>query len=93
MVFSDVVGAEYADGIEIHALSSMPAELHPLLDTATHLNLFQFIAVCEDPSILAAVRSHPVIRKTTKALTSGFAGPTETTLGVGSRKVKRPRRQ
>ena len=74
MVFSDVVGAEYADGIEIHALSSMPAELHPLLDTATHLNLFQFIAVCEDPSILAAVRSHPVIRKTTKALTSGFAG-------------------
>ena len=24
MVFSDVVGAEYGDGIEIHALSSMP---------------------------------------------------------------------
>lgn len=81
MVFGNFVLVEFKDekgGLLCWAREQLPESLRPGLATALRMNPLQFVAMCEDPRILAAVRSNPLVQKTVKALTSGFAGKLDT---------------
>ena len=82
MVFLDFCLVEFLDdkgGILIWAKSKLPAQLNPTgASEYMAMNAFQFVSACEDPLILAAVRSNPNISEITKALTSGFSGLLDT---------------
>src|SRR5947208_2715263 len=82
MVFRDFCLVEFLDdkgGILIWAKSKLPAQLNPKgASQYMAMNAFQFVNACEDPRILAAVRSNPNISEITKALTSGLNGLLDT---------------
>jgi hypothetical protein len=76
-VFADFTMVEWTDelgGIELYSKRTLPERYNTLYEGAFRMDAFQFVALCEDPNILAYVRSDPTISRTTKVLLSGFSG-------------------